>query len=289
MRPVIVAAATLLLLAACSEATPETPGAGLRLHATAEQWRVHEVNRQLAIALHNDGDTPVRVARVEPVLPSFEGEKPADTDAVLPVGGLRVDVPVSFGAGGCTPAEAAPSQVIVTARPEPTGTGAGTGTGASDWQTVTLDLPNPNPLLNNLLAIDCAAEEVQRSVTLSFGPWQDLGPDGVRGSLRAERTAAATGTVRITELDGNVLYRLAFPKAREAEVTATAPAASIDLVVTPLRCDLHAFAEVKKPFEFPVRVALGDREPLASTVPVDEDDKKALDTMLRRICKVPPS
>ncbi|MEU4694031.1 hypothetical protein [Actinoplanes sp. NPDC023714] len=270
------AALLAALLAAC-DAAPESPDPPLAISATAEQWRVHEVNRQLAIALHNEGPTPIRVARVEPVLPSFEGETAADTDALLPVGGLRVDVPVTFGTGGCTPARSAPSRVIVTARPE----------NATSWQKVTVDLPDPNPLLDQLLAIDCAADRVEQSVTLAFGPWQDLGPDGVRGSLEITRTAAATGAVRVTELDGNVLYRLAFPGRREAAVTAARPRASIPIVVTPLRCDLHAFAEVKKPFEFPVRVALDDAEPLAGTVPVDEDDRTALDTMLRRICKVP--
>ncbi|BBH70386.1 hypothetical protein ACTI_70710 [Actinoplanes sp. OR16] len=262
---------SILMLAGCGSDSP----ASLPISATAEQWRVHEVNRQLAIALHDNGPTPIEVSRVEPVLPSFEGETPADTDALLPVGGLRVDVPVGFGTGGCTPATAAPSQVIVTARLAT----------ATEWQTVTIDLPHPNPLLDKLLAADCAAEKVRQSVTVAFGPWEDLGPDGVRGSLEVTRTAAATGTVRVTELDGNVLYRLAFPSGPPpVAVTAGSPTTRIPLVVTPLRCDPHAFAEVKKPFEFPVHVALDGREPLVSTVPVDEDDKKALDTMLRRIC-----
>ncbi|MFF0378375.1 hypothetical protein [Actinoplanes missouriensis] len=292
MRPVSLLAISLLLAACAGTAAgcTRTPAAGtpdptaaapagrpVSISVTAEQWRVHEVNRQLAIALHNNGATPVRVSRVEPDLPSFEGESGVDTDALLPVGGLRVDVPVPFGAGGCNPAEAAASRVVVTARPE----------GTADWQRVTLDLPHPNPLLDKLLAADCAAQRVRDSVTLAFGPWQDLGPDGVRGSLEITRTSAAVGTVRITELDGNVLYRLAFPRGGTAEVSAARPAAAIPIVVTPLRCDLHAFAEVKKPFEFPVHVALDGREPLAGTVGVDEDDKTALDTMLRRICKVP--
>jgi len=276
MRRVAATLALVLVVAsACGEAAaPEPP---LNLRATAEQWRVHEVSRQLAVALHNEGAVAVDVSRVEPVLPSFEGETAVETGAVLPVGGLRVDVPVPFGTGGCTPASAA-SQVVVTARPQ----------GASRWQRLTLDLPHPNPLLDKLLAIDCATQRISESVTLSFGPWRDLGPDGVRGSLEVARTAAATGAVTIEELDGNVLYRLAFErKLPLAEVSAGTPAASVPFTVTPLRCDLHAFAEVKKPFEFPVHIALDDAEPLASTVPVDDDDRAALDTMLRRICKVP--
>ncbi|MEU4564436.1 hypothetical protein AB0F72_39160 [Actinoplanes sp. NPDC023936] len=277
MRPLSLLVISLLLAGCTGTPAGETTDQPLNISVTAEQWRVHEVNRQLAIALRNNGTTPVRVSHVAPDLPSFEGESGVGTDALLPVGGLRVDVPVPFGAGGCAPAEAAASRVTVTARPE----------GATEWQQVTLDLPHPNPLLDKLLAADCAAETVRESVTLAFGAWQDLGPDGVRGSLDITRTGDATGTVRITELDGNVLYRLAFPEGGTAEVTAARPAAAIPIVVTPLRCDPHAFAEVKKPFEFPVHVALDGREPLAGTVPVDEDDKTALDTMLRRVCKVP--
>ncbi len=273
----VAATLALVLGAAAACAQPVEPDPPLQLRATAEQWRVHEVSRRLAVALHNDGDVAVDVDRVEPVLPSFEGEAAVDTDAVLPVGGLRVDVPVPFGTGGCQPAAAA-SRVVVTARAR----------GVARWQRVTLALPHPNPLLDKLLATDCAAQRVSESVTLSFGPWQDLGPGGVRGSLRVERTAAAAGTVTIEELDGNVLYRLAFERTPPlAEVGAAAPSASVPFTVTPLRCDPHAFAEVKKPFEFPVHIALDDAEPLVSTVPVDEDDRAALDTMLRRVCKVP--
>src|SRR5690349_24247871 len=121
-RPVLLVTAAVVLLAAAVAVTvavrtgrkSEPP---LRLSATAEQWRVHEVNRQLAIALHNNGDVPVRITRVEPVLPSFDGEAAVDTDALLPVGGLRVDVPVPFGTGTCV-STAAPSQVVIDARPD---------------------------------------------------------------------------------------------------------------------------------------------------------------------------
>ena len=276
----IVAATALVLGAATACGGPAAPPAPrMQLSATAEQWRVHEVSRQLAVALHNGGDVPVEVDRVEPVLPGFDGEAGVDTDAVLPVGGLRVDVPVPFGTGGCG-RTSAPSQVVVSARPR----------GATAWQRVTLDLPHPNALLDKLLAIDCAAQRIAASVRLRFGPWQDLGPRGVRGSLEIERTGAATGPVTVTELDGNVLYRLAFPGTSPlARVTAGAGRASVPFTVTPLRCDPHAFAEVKKPFEFPVQIVLDDAgtEPVAGTVPVDADDRAALDTMLRRICKMP--
>ncbi|MEU4626756.1 hypothetical protein AB0G04_43090 [Actinoplanes sp. NPDC023801] len=272
-------AALLLTLAACGgPAEPAAPQ--LRLRATAEQWRQDEVARQLGIALHNDGDKPVWVSRLEPDLPSFEGEAPVDTPALLPPNGLRVDVTVPYGTGGCVTAAEA-SYVTVVARAE----------GDTRTQRVRLALPHPNKLLDKLLADDCAAETVRRSVALRFGDWTDLGADGVRGSLIVERTAAATvGVAQLHSFDGNVMYRLAYRRATPlAEVTAAAPVATLPVTVTPLRCDLHAFAEVKKPFEFPVRISLDGGKQLYTTVPVDEDDKKALDTMLRRNCGVPPA
>ncbi|MFC4072738.1 hypothetical protein [Actinoplanes subglobosus] len=274
------AAALITVLAAChSGSGAEAPLPELRLRATAEQWRQDEVARQLGIALHNDGDAPVWISRVEPDLPSFEGEAPVDTPALLPPNGLRVDVTVPYGTGGCTAAAEA-SYVTVVARVE----------GDTRTQRVRLALPHPNELLDRLLADDCAAETVRRSVTLRFGDWTDLGADGVRGSLVVERTAAATGTVRLHSFDGNVMYRLAYRTATPlAEVTAAAPGATLPFVASPLRCDLHAFAEVKKPFEFPVRVSLDGGRQLYTTVPVDDDDRKALDTMLRRNCGVPPA
>lgn len=275
------AAALITVLAACRSGSgaTEAPLPELKLRATAEQWRQDEVARQLGIALHNDGDAPVWISRVEPDLPSFEGEAPVDTPALLPPNGLRVDVTVPYGTGGCTAAAEA-SYVTVVARVE----------GDTRTQRVRLPLPHPNELLDRLLADDCAAETVRRSVTLRFGDWTDLGAEGVRGTLVVERTAAATGTVRLHSFDGNVMYRLAYRTATPlAEVTAAAPSATLPFVASPLRCDLHAFAEVKKPFEFPVRVSLDGGKQLYTTVPVDDDDKKALDTMLRRNCGVPPA
>lgn len=286
-RSVLIAAAVTVLIAGLIVAIRAAVGTGeqppdgptVRLHATAEQWRTDEVKRQLAIALHNDTGVPVWISRVDPVLPSFQGARGVDTNTLLPASQLRVDIPVPFGTGSCLPTAAA-SHVVVTVRPE----------GATRWQRVTVPLPNPNPLLDKLLAIDCATQRVQQSVTLKFGPWRDLGPGGVQGTLVIDRTAAATGAVQVREVDGNVMYMFAFTKATPlATVTAAAAHAEVPFMTNPQRCDLHAFAEIKKPYEFPVWVSLDGAEPLTTTVPVDDDDRAALDKMLRRICHVPPS
>ena len=270
--------AVLLLTAACSEQAGPAAPPPAKLHATAEQWRTDEVARNLAVALHNDGTVPLRVTRVQLVLPSFTGAGTVEKEALLPVGGLRVDVPVPYGTGtacdGPSPA-AAPSQAIVDVAPE-----------GGPVSRVTLDLPHPNERLDRLLRQDCLAARAARSVSLTFGPWTST-PDGaLRGSLVVTRAAGAgPAAVTVAELGGNVLYTL--KPDRLGDLAAGAPSVAFGLRADALDCDPHAVAEVKKPYEFPVRLVLGG-EDVPTQVAVAEGDKLTLDTMLRARCGLPP-
>ncbi len=188
-------------------------------------------------------------------------------------------MPVPYGTGTCV-STAAASHVVVDARAE----------GSTVVERLTIPLPDPNPLLDRLLRTDCATQRIGQSVSLTFGPWTDAGASGLRGSLLVGRTAAATGTIQVLELDGNVMYALKAPaRTPLASVTAAAPSVSVPLTASPARCDAHALAEIKKPFEFLATVTLDGGDKLVTAVPVTDADKKALDTMLRRICKLPPA
>jgi hypothetical protein len=284
-RPWLIAAAVVvvavvagygvrLATAGGPAAPPTTPA----LHVTAEQWRTDEVARNLAVALHNDGPKPIRVSRVQLDLPSFTGAGTVEREALLPVGGLRVDVPVPYGTGtACSSAtpRSAPSRVVVDAAEE-----------GAPVRRVTLDLPYPNTLIDRLLRQDCQIARAARSVALTFAPWTST-PDGrLRGGLVVTRAGGADpSAVTVADLDGNVLYNLT--PDRLGELPAGAPAVTFPLLADVLDCDPHAVAEVKKPYEFPVRLTLaGDNVP--TTVTVSEDDKVTLDTMLRRRCHLPP-
>ncbi|GIJ03191.1 hypothetical protein Sya03_25430 [Spirilliplanes yamanashiensis] len=267
----------LLLAGACAGPAEPAPPAP-KLHATAEQWRTDEVARNLAVALHNDDTVPLRVTRVQLVLPSFTGAGVVDKEALLPVGGLRVDVPVPYGTGtacaGESPA-AAPSQAIVDVARE-----------GGPTRRVTLDLPHPSERLDRLLRQDCLAARAARSVALTFGPWTST-PDGaLRGSLVVTRASGAgPDPVTVAELGGNVLYTLR--PDRLGDLAAGAPTVAFGLRADALDCDPHAVAEVKKPYEFPVRLVLGG-EDVPTQVTVTENDKLTLDTMLRARCGLPP-
>jgi hypothetical protein len=291
-RPVLVGLAAVVLGAGAGAGVQAlrggsgdgTPAAGdLRLRATAEQWRTNEVQRTVAVALHNDGPVPVRVSRVELVFPSFAGAAASDTDALLPPNGLRVDVPLPYGTGTCTdlsntaPA-AAPAEVIVDARPD----GGATS-------RVRLALPYPNALLDKLLRDDCVQQRLNRSVVLSFGPWTNRADGTLAGHLILTAGPARDAAVDLLEINGSIhtLVRPADPAAKRPLITLPATTASVTLpvIADASRCDPHAVAEAKKPFEFPAFLSVGGGAEIATTLPVTEADKLALDRMLRTRCK----
>lgn len=285
-RPWLTAAAAVVLalltgyavrlaVAGDGRAAPPPPP---KLRVTAEQWRTDEVARNVAVALHNDDAVPIRVSRVELVLPSFTGAGALATEALLPVGGLRVDVPVPYGTGTACAGDqpvSAPSQVIVDAAPE-----------GGPTSRVTLDFPYPDALLDRLLRLDCLAARAARSVSLTFGPWTPTAAGALRGALVVTRAPGADpAAVTIADLGGNVLYDL--QPGGLGDLPAGAPRATFPLLADVVDCDPHAVAEVKKPDEFPVRLILGGDD-VPTRVTVGEGDKLTLDTMLRRRCGLPP-
>src|SRR5690348_17732158 len=90
----------LALLAGCGNGGGEKESP-VKLRIELTQGRVDEVRHTVQISMHNEGPAKVTVERVELQAPSFKGVGPVAVDAPLPVGGLRVDVPVSYGTGIC--------------------------------------------------------------------------------------------------------------------------------------------------------------------------------------------
>ncbi len=264
---------------ATGDTTPDTATdavAAPRLRVTAEQWRTDEVARNLAVALRNDGDVPVRVSRVELRLPSFTGAGAVPTEALLPVGGLRVDVPVPYGTGtACAAASSAPSHVVVDAAPE-----------GGPTSRMTLPLPYPNVLLDRLVRQDCQIARAARSVSVGFAPWRPTRAGWLRGGLVVTRAAGAgSAPVTVADLGGNVLYNV--KPVQLGALPAGVRTVTFPLVADVVDCDPHAVAEVKKPYEFPVRLVLGS-ENVPTTVTVSAADRLTLDTLLRRRCGLPP-
>ncbi len=284
----VAAAAVAVGAVAALRERSEPAGAGLALRVSVEQYRTDEVARTVEVAFHNDGPLPVRVSRVDLELPSFEGTGPVTVDALLPPNGLRVDVPVPFGTGRCdgvhTSPRAAASTVVADVAPE-----------GGQARSLRLALADPNPMLDKLLHLDCEAARLHRAASIHFGDWTAY-PGGLHGNLVVDRGEEDTA-VRVDDLTGSIMYTIDAPGPRPLGTLAPGQRRlAIPVTATPGRCDQHALAEIKKPFVFPAWVTLsqrgsgdGEMEQLYTEIVVSDADRNALDTMLRRVCRLQPA
>ncbi len=273
-RLALVAVLALLSgVTACSGGGDGKQAQQVRLRVELTQGRVDEVRHTVQISMHNEGPAKVTVERVELQAPSFKGVGPVAVDAPLPVGGLRVDVPVSYGTGICQGDELKPrsaaSHVAFAVRTED---------GA--LHDLRLPLPDPDPMLDKLLAIDCQQAYLDRQVTLTFGPWTPLPSGWLNGTVVLKRVGY-TGTVTLQEFVGSILLEVLPLPAREQTpkpYAVLAPGQSevaVPVVVDGERCTPHALAEIKKPYVFPAWLSLDGGPPLYTELQITDAERHA--------------
>ncbi|MGX6608361.1 hypothetical protein ACWKSP_40525 [Micromonosporaceae bacterium Da 78-11] len=277
-RVVLVVVAVLVMLggavvAGRSLLTREPPELPIALRFELTQNRFDEVRRTVEVSMHNDGPAPITVEQVELRAPSFSGVGPVRVDAALPAGGLQVDVPISYGTGVCSGDElkprSRPAQVRFTVRTEDGRT-----------RTVLLPLPDPEPMLDQLLAVDCRQDFLDRQVTLTFGPWRQEPKGQVSGTVVVKRVGAA-GTVTLQEFAGSILLEVLPTPLRGktpkpyAVLEPGTNEVRIPVVVNGDRCTPHVLAEIKKPYVFPAFVSLDGGEPLYTELTVTPADQAA--------------
>jgi hypothetical protein len=275
MKRVLLVVVALLAAAptGCSAAPHEPPEQPVKMRVALTQGRVDEVRRTVQVAMNNDGPSRITVVRVEVLAPSFKGVGPVPVDAPLPVGGLRVDVPVPYGTGICDGVEIKPrsaaSQVALGVRTED-----------GRIHDLRLPLPDPDPMLDKLLAIDCRQAYLDRQVTLTFGPWSRLPGGRVAGAVLVKR-AGFHGTVTLQEFAGSILLQVRPTPLRERTPKpygVLKPGVNelrIPIVVDGDRCTPHVLAEIKKPYVFPAFVVLDGGEPLYTELKVTDAERAA--------------
>ena len=232
----------------------------VKMRVALIQNRFDEVRRTLEISMNNDGPAKITVEQAELQAPSFKGVGPVRVDAPLPAGGLRVDIPVSYGTGICTGDElkprSAPSHVALKVRTED-----------GRIHDVRLPLADPDPTLDMLLAADCRQAYLDRQASFTFGEWTHL-PDGrITGTVVIKRVGFK-GTVTMHEFAGSVLLAV-----RPTPLLERTPKPygvlkpgedelRIPIIVDGDRCTPHVLAEIKTPYVFPAFVRLDAGEPL---------------------------
>jgi hypothetical protein len=210
---------------------------------------------------------------VELRAPSFKGAGPVAVDAPLPAGGLRVDVPVSYGSGDCAGDDLAPHSAASS---------VALGVRTQDGRTrdVVLPLASPDPLLDKLLADDCRQDYLDRRATFGFGPWTRLPHDRLGGTVVVKRVGL-DNTVTLRNFSGSILLEvLPAPLGeRTAEPYGTLKPGEdvlrIPITVDGDRCTPHVMAEIKKPYVFPAFVSIDGSAPLYTELRVTDADRAA--------------
>ncbi|MBA3524222.1 MAG: hypothetical protein H0T85_06665 [Geodermatophilaceae bacterium] len=184
--------------------------------------------------------------------------------------GARIDLPTPYGEVRCRsdqPAEPAYAVVDVV-RPD------------GSRQRLRVPMPSDYGVLTRIHEQGCVARQLAEDVTVELSQLATTG-DGaqqvVRGVLRLTR-GETPAEIAVTEVRGSVLYELA-PRAGTTLPQALVPGETtldIPLEVSPASCEAHIIAETKKPFVFPVFLALDGGEPVFSLIPVSDAQRELL-------------
>jgi len=269
----LVAVGGAALAGSGPQAVPGPVDSGIQLRVEVTQGRVDEVRHTVQISMNNDGPAKVTVEQVELQAPSFKGAGPVPVDAWLPTGGLRVDVPVSYGTGICDGDDLKP-------RSRPARVALRVRTEDGKVHDVQLPLPDPDPMLDKLLAIDCLQAYLDRQATFTFGPWTHLPSGWVSGTVIVRRTGFK-GTVTLQEFVGSILLEVLPTPLREQTpkpygvLPPGRDELSIPIVVDGERCTPHALAEIKKPYVFPAWVSLDGGELLYTELKITDAEQAA--------------
>ncbi|MEU8249204.1 hypothetical protein [Nonomuraea sp. NPDC048916] len=251
MKRITVLVATAVLLSGCAateEPAPPSADPPTGVTVSLGQWRSDEVAHRLQVAVRNTTDTPVHFSDLQLVTPDFATVPPEPADATIKRT-ERTDLPIPFGAANCSPGglpgASRPATVVAHLR-----------AGSEPLRKVVFSLPASDPLLSRLLRDECSEFLIKQAADISFGPeWKRDGKD-MRATLVLTRRGP--GTVTVNAIDGTSHYIVTPEHERRPLITldANAQRTETPIVITPGRCDPHAFAEAKKAFLFPVRATV---------------------------------
>jgi hypothetical protein len=254
------AVAALVLAAACAAQTTESDKPPTGVSVSLNQWRSGEAAHAIEVSVRNDTTTPVRFQDVQLVTASFAKLPPERVDTTLgrtP----RTDIRIPYGQARCDPAR------IPAVRPATVIAHVQVGNGP--LRKVTFTVPHPDPTLSGLVKAECGAFILRESADVTFGDsWTHEGKE-LSGVLLVTRKNGDEA-VAIDDLGGTTHFNIRPVSGKRHPVVVLEPGVrslEIPVVVTPARCDPHAFGEAKKAYLFPVwgTVAAGETYWLIAT------------------------
>jgi hypothetical protein len=247
-------------------AVPAVPG----IAARAVRLRTDaSVGGQVQVRLTDTGTAPFTVTAVAIDSPGF-APLPATAVDTTYRPGQTIDLPTPFGAVDCA-AAADPAAARLT---------------------VVRDGGVPEelrvPLADGTLALihgeECAVAGVAAVVDIVLTDLTSA-PDGqsLTGTVLLSRRTG-DDPVEVLALGRSVLLEPEVGRHLPATLRPGDDRLRLPLTVTPASCDPHVLAETKKPFVFPLSVAVDGADPVPVDLPVDDAQKALLQHLVDRVC-----
>ncbi len=246
------------------EVLPDVPG----ITAEAVQQRTDAaIGGQVQVRVTDTGAEPFTVTAVQLDSPGFAPLPPRGVTARF-APGQTIDLPTPFGDVDCSAGVDPLGARLTVLRP--------------DGAVEDLQVPLTGDTMARVHAGACAAQEVLAVVGIAVEDLADAGRT-VTGEVVLTRRSGEE-PVEVSRLGGSVVLE-PVPDG-DLPVTLAAGARELRVPVTfdAERCDPHALAEVKKPFVFPLTVAVGDRAGVPVDLPLDDAQRAALQGLLDRVC-----
>jgi hypothetical protein len=246
-------------------AVPAVPG----ISAEAVRLRTDEaVGGQLQVRLTDTGTAPFTVTAVAIDSPGFAAVPPATVSTTYRPG-QTIDLPTPFGPVDCAAAvEPAAARLTVTR-----------GGGPEEVRV---------PLAGGTLALvhgeECAVAGVRAVVDPALTGLTDAaGGQSVTGTVLLTRRAG-NDPIEVQALGRSVLLKGSVDRDLPVTLPPGEKELALPITVTLASCDPHVLAETKKPFVFPLSLAVVGADPVPVDLPVDESQKAELQQLVDRVC-----
>jgi len=245
-RRLVVLLAAPLLMSGCEAGPaepPSDPGPSATLGFT--QLLPKEGTRHALLRVTNTGDAAMDVTSVAIEWPGYPGGTPSPASATI-AAGQTLDMRVRLPDPAC----------------DPPGSEAVVGVVETSLGTVRDPLEaTGTTYVRRLWRTQCEDVVVRSAVSISYSDsWQVVG-DGVEARALGDivlRRRGGDAPISVGGVDGSVLHGLRLPGP--TTLAAGADVARVPLEITPgNRCDEHARGQATAPFDFLMRLRIGDR------------------------------
>lgn len=224
------------------------------------------VQRRLEAIIDNQSDVELTVIDIALRSPLFE---PVDADVhdYTVAAHLRQDLQMGVGDSICPPV-AGPSMIEMTIEID----------GERQHGLVEIDATP----IERISDTECNQEFVLDNVDIEFGPEFEVA-DGVMTTAITLTRRSGADTIRLTATRGSVLIVVLPVEAPEPLATLPSGETNVAAPVTMHvgRCEAHAVADAKKPFQFAVWVTVGDSPELFVTVTPEGELRAALEALIQ--------